>query len=64
MEILLAIVVFGLMLAFALYGYSRSQAAARARGRGDFGRGDNFAMVAGNNARADSPSSPNPDKQG
>lgn len=62
MEILLAIVVFGLMLAFALYGYSRSQAAAR--GRGDFGRGDNFAMVAGNNARADSPSSPNPDKQG
>jgi hypothetical protein len=62
MEILLALVVFGLMAAFTIYGYTRAQAASRARERGDFSRGDAFAMVAGNDTRADTPTSPDPKK--
>jgi hypothetical protein len=56
MEILIALVVFGLLGAFTLYGYSRSEATARARG--DFDRGDRFAMVPDRETRADSTTSP------
>ncbi len=59
MEILLAIIVFGLLGAITIYGYSQSMKASRTAGRGVGGKSDNAAMVSGGGSREDGPSSPN-----
>jgi type II secretory pathway pseudopilin PulG len=47
MEIILAIVVFGVLGAITIYGYRDSERAARERSRGNFDRGHTMAAVSG-----------------
>lgn len=47
MELILAILIFGLLGAFTIYGYRQSEQSARERERGDYSRDHPVAMSSG-----------------
>jgi hypothetical protein len=55
MELLLALVIFGVLLAITVFGYRQSEGEARRRGYGDFGRSDPTAQAASRDEQRDPP---------